>query len=134
HLLDISRDYRIPLLATNHVHYHDPSRRPLQDVLTCVRHGCTISEAGFKLFPNAERYLKSPAQMHRLFADFPKAISRGLEIAEQCHFSLDELRYEYPDELIPAGMTSTQYLAELTWVGARQRYPQGIPDKIRQQI
>ena len=85
----------VPLVATNHVHYHDPARRALQDVLTCVWHGCTIREAGFKLFPNGERYLKSPAQMHRLFADLPGAIRRGLDIAERCSFSLGERR---PDQ------------------------------------
>jgi error-prone DNA polymerase len=132
--LALSRTYDIPLLATNDVHYHEPSRRRLQDVLTCVRHGCTIQQAGFKLFPNAERYLKSPAQMHRLFADYPQAIHRGLEIAEQCDFSLDSLRYEYPDELVPPGKTTIEYLTELTWAGAARRYPGGILDKVRHQI
>ena len=131
---ELSRVFDIPLLATNDVYYHDPSRRRLQDVLTCVRHGCTIGQAGFKLFPNAERHLKSPEQMHRLFADYPHAIHRGLEIAERCNFSLDSLRYEYPDELVPAGKTPSQYLAELTWAGAAQRYPSGIIDKVRRQI
>ncbi len=104
-LRSLSRQFNIPLLATNHVHYHDPSRRPLQDILTCIRYGCTIQEAGYRLFSNAERHLKSPAQMHRLFIDYPEAIRRGIEIAEQCTFSLDELKYEYPDELAPPGET-----------------------------
>ena len=130
----LSRAFDIPLLATNDVYYHEPSRRRLQDVLTCVRHGCTIQQAGFKLFPNAERYLKSPAQMHRLFADYPQAIHRGLEIVERCNFSLDLLRYEYPHEIIPPGKTSIEYLSELTWAGAAQRYPEGVLDKVRKQI
>ena len=130
----LSREFDIPLLATNGVYYHEPHRRRLQDVLTCVRHGCTIGEAGFRLFPNAERYLKSPEQMHRLFADYPQAIRRGLVIAEQCEFRLDSLKYEYPDEIVPPGQTAAQFLTGLTWAGAAQRYPAGIPEKVRQQI
>ena len=95
----------IPLLATNQVHYHDEHRQTLQDVLTCIRHGCTIHEAGFRLFPNGERFIKPPEEMHRLFADFPAALRRTVEIAERCAFSLDELRYEYPDEIVPPGKT-----------------------------
>src|SRR4051812_34280526 len=100
---ELAKRTRIPLLATNHVHYHDPGRRALQDVLTCVRHGCTIHEAGFRLFPNAERHLKSPEQMVRLFADYPRAIDRGLEVAGRCRFTLDELKYDYPTEVVPPG-------------------------------
>ncbi|MGH7177991.1 MAG: PHP domain-containing protein, partial [Tepidisphaeraceae bacterium] len=133
-MIDLSRATHIPLVATNAVHYHDPARRPLQDVLTCVRHKCTIHEAGFKLFPNGERYLKSPEQMHRLFESCPQAIRRGVELAEQCSFRLDELRYEYPDELAPEGQTPLQYLTELTWRGANDRYPEGVPDKVRQTL
>src|SRR5688572_4123543 len=133
-LAQLSRYFGIPLLATNGVHYHDPNRRPLQDVLTCVRHGCTIHDAGFKLFPNSERYLKSPEQMHRLFAAQPEALRRGVELAERCNFSMDELKYEYPDELVPEGQTPIEYLSGLTWTGARERYPAGIPEKVRRQI
>jgi error-prone DNA polymerase len=130
----LSRKSGIPLLATNGVHYHTPERRMLQDVLTCVRHGCTIHEAGFRLFPNGERYLKSPGQMQRLFADYPRAIRRGIEIAERCTFSLDELRYEYPNELVPAGMSAIEHLTKLAWQGAAERYPGGIPEKVRRLI
>jgi error-prone DNA polymerase len=125
-----SRTFGAPMLATNEVHYHHPDRRRLQDVLVCIRHGCTIQQAGFRLFQNAERYLKSPAQMHRLFAAYPQAIARGLEIAEQCQFNLDQLRYEYPHELTSPGKTQLEYLSELTWIGAAKRYPNGIPDKV----
>jgi error-prone DNA polymerase len=128
--LSLARRYDVPPVATNAVHYHEPYRRPLQDVLTCVRHQCTIREAGFRLFANGERYLKSPEQMHRLFADVPAALSRTMEIAERCTFSLDELRYEYPDEIVPAGKTAIRYLTELTWTGAGKRYPQGVPQKV----
>ncbi|HET6250365.1 MAG TPA: error-prone DNA polymerase [Tepidisphaeraceae bacterium] len=127
---ELSRHFGIPLLATNDVYYHDLNRRVLQDVLTCIRHGCTIREAGFKLFANGERHLKSPAQMHRLFADYPEVIRRGLEIAQRCTFKLDELRYEYPDELTTPGKTATQHLADLAWAGAKTRYPIGVPEKV----
>jgi error-prone DNA polymerase len=121
----------VPLLASNDVHYHLPQRRPLQDVLTCIRHGCTIQEAGFRLFQNGERYLKSPRQMHTLFTGHPQAIRRGLEITEACTFNLDELRYEYPNEIVPEDRTPLKYLSELAWEGARERYPAEIPAKVR---
>src|ERR1051325_6067655 len=130
----LGRSLGIPLLATNHVHYHIPERRALQDVLTCVRHGCTISEAGFRLFPNGERYLKLPGQMRRLFAAYPQALARGSEIAAQCTFDMGELRYEYPDELVPAGKSAIEYLAELAWAGAATRYPQGVPERVRELV
>ena len=78
-MIELSHATRIPLVATNDVHYHDPGRRPLQDVLTCVHNKCTIHDAGYRLLPNGERYLKSPEQMYRLFADYPKALWRGAE-------------------------------------------------------
>ena len=130
-LISLSRSTGIPLLAANDVHYHIPQRRALQDLLTCIRHGCAIHEAGFKLFQNGERYLKPPALMHALFAEHPRAVRRGLEIAEQCDFSLDQLRYEYPREVVPEGRTPLDYLSELAWAGAQERYPQGIPEKVR---
>jgi error-prone DNA polymerase len=130
----VSRACDIPLLATNAVHYHDAHRRMLQDVLCCVRHGCTIQEAGFRLFCNGERFLKTPPQMHELFRDLPGAIRRGVQIAEQCEFSLDELKYEYPDEIVPPGKTPAAYLAELAWAGAAERYPAGLPQSVRSQI
>jgi error-prone DNA polymerase len=134
HAESVSRTYGVPLLATNQVHYHDERRQTLQDVLTCIRHGCTIHDAGFRLFPNGERFIKPPEDMHRLFSDLPTALRRTVEIAELCAFSLDELRYEYPDEIVPEGKTPASYLAELAWAGAAGRYPQGIPEKVRQQI
>jgi error-prone DNA polymerase len=126
-----SKRTRVPLVATNHVHYHDPGRRALQDVLTCVRHGCTIQQAGFKLFPNAERHLKSPARMARLFARHRPAIDRGLEIARRCQFTLDELKYDYPTEVVPPGRSSSDYLRELTYAGAAERYPRGVPAAVQ---
>ncbi len=130
-LIALSRAANVPLLATNDVHYHLPERRALHDVLTCIRHGCTIHDAGLRLFQNGERYLKTPAQMHALFIEHPQAIRRGLEIAADCSFNLQELRYDYPREVSPDGRTPLEYLAELSWSGAKERYPQGIPEKVR---
>ncbi|MGK2741381.1 error-prone DNA polymerase [Tepidicaulis sp. LMO-SS28] len=118
------------LLATNDVLYHAPARRPLADVLACIREGVKITEAGFLLEGNAERHLKSPAEMARLFKGHEEALSRTLEIAGRCRFSLDELKYEYPDEPVPAGKTPQQHLEDLTWEGAAARYPAGVPEKV----
>ena len=110
-LIRVARQHRLPLVAANDVHYHDASRQPLQDVLTAVRHGTTVAELGHRRFPNAERHLKSPAEMRRLFAECPEAVSRTVELAGRCKFSLDELRYEYPEELCPAGLTPIEHLS-----------------------
>jgi error-prone DNA polymerase len=130
-LRELSRQTRIPLAAAGDVHYHAPERAALHDVLTAIRHGRTVAAATEHLFPNAERHLKSPAEMIALFAEAPDALRRTLEIADRCTFSLDELRYEYPEELVPAGFTPSEYLAGLTWAGARRRYPRGVPEKVR---
>jgi len=121
----------VPLVAAGDVHYHVPERRALHDVLTAVRHGTTVAAAGEYLFPNAQRYLKSPETMAALLADVPEAFRRTAEIADRCTFSLDELRYEYPEELAPPGQTPIEHLTRLTWAGARKRYPQGVPEKVR---
>src|ERR1700744_5828846 len=97
-LAELGERTEAPLVAVNDVFYHTPERRPLADVLTCVREKCTIVEAGFRLTVNAERHIKTPAEMARLFARFPEAIDRTIDIADACRFSLSELRYEYPDE------------------------------------
>jgi error-prone DNA polymerase len=120
----------VPLLATNAVHYHDPSRRPLQDVLTCIREKCTIYNAGFRLYPNAERHLKSEEEMLRLFRQYPNAIKRTQEIAEACQFSLNEIKYEYPKEITTKGRTPQEELAYLSWKGAKQRYGDNVPEKV----
>jgi error-prone DNA polymerase len=124
-----------PLVAVNDVYYHAPERRPLADVLTCVREKCMLREAGMRLAVNAERDLKSPTEMSRLFARFPDAIARTIDIANSCRFSLGELKYEYPDEPVPTGKTAQQHLENLTWAGARDRYPRdkypdGIPSDV----
>ncbi len=121
----------VPIVATNDVLYHGPERRPLQDVLTCIREGCTVFNAGFRLEANAERHLKGAEEMARLFARFPGAIERSLEIAGRIRFDLGELRYEYPDEPVPAGKSAIQHLRDLTWAGAAWRFPNGVPDQVR---
>lgn len=118
----LSNRLSIPLLATNSVYYHDPSRRMLQDVLSCIRHAIPIHQAGYRLFPNGERFLKTPQAMARLFSDMPQALHRTLHIAERCGFSLAELKYEYPEELAPAGMSAIDYLRQLALLGAAERY------------
>ncbi len=125
---------RIPLVATNDVHAHVASRRPLQDVLTCIREGCTLPSAGFRLHANAERHLKPPDEMARLFRAYPQAIAASVEIAERCRFSLDELRYEYPVDPVPDGRTPQEELVRLTWEGAAHSFPDGLGAKLRAQI
>jgi error-prone DNA polymerase len=131
-LAELGKRANAPLVAVNDVYFHIPERWPLADVLTCIREKCTIAEAGFRLAINAERHLKTPAEMVQLFAKFPGAIARSLAIADACRFSLDELKYEYPDEPVPPGKTAQQHLEDLTWAGAVKRYPKdhfpnGVP-------
>jgi error-prone DNA polymerase len=167
-LANLAEHTRVPMVAVNDVHYHVPARAELQDVLVCVREGCTLDQAGLRLFASGERYLKPPAEMARLFAEYPSAVARSVEIAERClgregiggprdrgirgrraqgaegamasesgaarsvvgpeshaGFSLDELRYEYPDEVVPAGVSAMEHLRSLTWRGAAERYGEG---------
>jgi error-prone DNA polymerase len=114
-----------PMAAVGDVLYHGPERRPLQDVLTCIREGCTIHEAGLRLHANAERHLKSADEMARLFARFPGAVERSVEIVERIGFDLSQLRYEYPDEPVPPGKTAMQHLRDLVREGAAERWPNG---------
>ncbi|MGH6998548.1 MAG: error-prone DNA polymerase, partial [Phenylobacterium sp.] len=123
-----------PMVATNDVLYHAPERRPLQDVLTCIRETCTIHEAGLRLAANAERHLKAPAEMDRLFARFPGAVERSLEIVERIDFDLSQLSYEYPDEPVPPGKTAIQHLRDLTWEGASWRFEKGMGEKERRTL
>jgi len=125
----------VPLVATNDVHYHAADRRPLQDVMTCIRLGTTIERAaGSRLFANAERRLKSPAEMASLFRRWPEALARTVEIAERCRFSLDELRYEYAVDPVPDGETPQSWLERLTGEGAARRYPDGVPERVQAQL
>ena len=122
------------IIATNDVHYHEPNRRPLQDVMSCIREKVTIATAGYLLNANAERHLKNCAAMTRLFDRWPQAIAATREFADALDFSLDELRYEYPRETVPEGRSPQQHLEHLTWEGARGRWPAGIPQKMLKQL
>ena len=114
--------------------YHSSARRPLQDVLTAIRHGIPVASCGRRLKPNAEYGLKSPYAFARLFVDDPAAVARTLEVAERCRFSLDEIHYRYPSERLPDGTTSAQWLRQLTFKGAHWRYGEEIPGDIVEQL
>ncbi|MGI8568852.1 MAG: error-prone DNA polymerase [Methylocella sp.] len=120
----------VPTVVTNDVLFHVPARRILQDVVTCVRHNCTIDDAGFRRERHADRYLKSPEEMARLFGHYSEALARTITIAERCRFSLGELAYQYPEEAAMPGLTPQQALEKLTWEGAAARYPEGVPGKV----
>jgi error-prone DNA polymerase len=124
----------VPMVATNDVYYHHPGRRELQDVLTCIREKCTIYNAGFRLYQNGERYLKENDEMLRLFRHYPDAVHRTKEIADACQFSLSELKYVYPEEITTGDRSPLEELKFLTWKGAAERYPDGVPDKVRSAI
>src|SRR5665213_1403080 len=121
----------IKLLATNEVLYHDPARRPLQDVLTCIREKTTIDAVGKRLEANAERHLKPAEEMARLFRDIPDAIAETMRFASLIDFSLDQLRYQYPDEPVPPGKTAQQHLEDLTWAGAEKYFAGKIDPQVR---
>ncbi len=128
---ELARRQRVPLAAGGGVCYHAASRQPLHDVLRAIRRGTVVGDPRSALHPNAERHLKSPRQMAALFAAAPQALAAAAEAAERCRFSLDELRYEYPEELAPPGRTPLEHLEELTWAGAQRRWPQGVPPRVR---
>ena len=130
-LISASRGAGIPLVAAGDVHYHAASRAALHDVLVAVRHGRTVARSGEFMFPNAQRHMRSPGEIARLFADAPDALRRTVEVADRCTFSLDELRYEYPEELSPSGESATEYLSRLAWAGAKERYPHGVPHGVQ---
>ncbi len=130
HRAALAAETGMPLVAVNDALYHAPSRRGLHDLVTSIRGHLTVDEAGRRLEPNAERHLKSGAEMAALFADHPQALARTVEITERCAFNLDTLRYEYPKELSRDGRTPQQELAHLTELGARERYPRGVPEKV----
>ncbi|HVT55920.1 MAG TPA: error-prone DNA polymerase [Xanthobacteraceae bacterium] len=133
-LQDISQVCKIPLIATNDVLYHDHERRKLQDVLTCVREKCTIEQAGRKLEKNAERHLKPGEEMARLFREMPEAIEETLRFADQIDFSLNELKYRYPDEPVPPGKTAQQHLEDLVWENVPKKFPGGLRADVRKKL
>lgn len=120
----------VPTVVTNDVLFHEPGRRILQDVVTAIRHNVTVDALGARRERHADRYLKPPAEMHRLFARWPEALARTREIADRCRFSLDELRYQYPEERDDQALTPQETLERLTWEGAAHRYPEGVPEEV----
>jgi error-prone DNA polymerase len=124
------------VVAATEVLYHSRARRPLQDVLTCIRHGVTLATAGRRIRGNDEHDLRAPHAFARLFEDDPGAVARTLELAARCKFSLGELRYRYPSERLPDGTTSAAHLRELTYAGARERFAgeDGVPASVRRQL
>lgn len=130
HLSNQASKFGVPTIVTNDVLFHDRSRRKLQDVLTCVRHGTTIDDVGFKRERHADRYLKPPEEMARLFPKYAHALQRTIEIMNRCTFSLKELDYQYPEERVLTGMSAMDALKRYTWEGAKARYPEGVPDEV----
>jgi len=127
-LRDTGRRLKLPLVACGDVHMHRRSRRILQDALTAIRERITVDQAGFLLYPNGERHLRSIELLQRVYpADL---LAESVHIAAAIHFSLDEIRYEYPDEIVPDGETTASYLRRLTREGMRRRWPLGVPDKV----
>ncbi len=133
-LAALARDLKVPTVATNDVLFHTPERRVLQDVVTCIRLGKTVDTLGLEREWSADRFLKPPAEMTRLFGRYPEAVERTAEIAESCRFSLDELSYQYPDETLIPGLSAQEALEKVTREGAAERYPQGVPEKVERQI
>ncbi len=124
----------VPLAAANDVHFHVARRRALHDVVTAIRHATALQSLGHEIFPNGERHLKSAEEMTSLMGGRRELIDCTIEIANRCTFSLDELRYEYPEEIVPDGVTPIDHLTSLTWRGAKLRYPDGVPQKVRDLI
>jgi error-prone DNA polymerase len=138
-LAELGASVGAPLVAVNDAHYHAPGRRPLADVVACIRDKYSLAEAGLRLTVNAERHLKPAAEMARLFKNFPDAVARTVTIAKACRFELSELKYEYPDEPVPPGKTAQSHLEDLAWAGAQERYPKdhyphGIPADVQARL
>jgi error-prone DNA polymerase len=128
----VANRHGLPVVALGNVAMHVRSRKPLQDTMTAIRVGRPVHECGYDLAPNAEQHLRSRLRLANLYPDY--ALSETTNILAHCTFSLDELRYEYPDELVPAGFTPASYLRQETWIGAHRRFPSGIPHDVQAQI
>ena len=133
-LRSVAKELDVQTVGANEVLYHDKLRRPLQDILACIRGGKVLSEAGHTICANAEHDLKPADELARLFADDPASLRRTLDIAEQCAFSLDDLRYRYPEEHLPSGRSEQGWLRDLAFQGARRRYQGKVPADVRTQL
>ena len=125
--LTLSMRLDLPVVASNDAHTHRPERQPLQDLLTAIHHRTCVAELGFRAFPNAERTLRPIDELLTLYP--PEMLAESLEIASRCHFSMDTLRYEYPEDLVPPHLSPSDYLRQLTMEGARERWPSGMPSE-----
>jgi error-prone DNA polymerase len=133
-LNNLAQRFRVATVVTNDVLFHEPARRILQDVVTCIRHNVTIDEAGFRRERHADQYLKPPEEVARLFARYPEAVARTIEIAGRCTFGMDELAYQYPQERTMPDLTPQQALEKLTWEGVKDRDPEGLPDEVKEKL
>ena len=129
-LSNLAVKYGVPTVVTNDILYHVQERAFLHDVITCIRQNCKVDDMGDLRTRYADRFLKSPEEMHRLFPDYLEAMRRTVEIANKCRFSLSELEYQYPEEKLMPGMSASEALKRLSWAGAKWRYPEGVPDKV----
>ncbi|WP_027663994.1 error-prone DNA polymerase [Rhizobium leguminosarum] len=127
---NLAARFRVRTVVTNDVLFHEPARRQLQDVVTCIRNNTTIDRVGFERERHADRYLKPPHEMERLFPGYPEALARTIEIVERCRFSLDELTYQYPEEAVVPGMDAQQSLEHYVRECIPDRYPEGLPQKV----
>ena len=132
-LRDLAAAFHVPVIATNGVRFAEPANRPLYDVLTCIRHKTTLERAGRRLSCNAERFLKAPEAMARLFADLPDALAGTRELADRLAFTMDDLGYRFPEYPVPRGETMASFLRKITQAGARERY-RPYDDRARRQI
>ena len=125
----ISEEFGMPIVATGDVCMHVRSYKPLQDTMTAIRHGIPVAQCGYRLAPNAEQHLRSRVRLGNLYSR--EALNESVRVAQLCQFSLDELRYEYPQELVPEGETATSYLRKEAYIGAHWRFPAGIPENVQ---
>ena len=128
-LTQLGAQLQLPLVASGDVHMHVRERQPLQDLLTAIRHGVPLAQAGSRLYPNGERHLRTLPRLVHIYP--PALLTETLVVASRCNFTLDELRYHYPEELVPDGETPASQLRALTWAGAARRWPQGVPEQVR---
>jgi error-prone DNA polymerase len=126
-LSNMAARFKVKTVVTNDVLFHEPSRRQLQDVVTCIRTRTTIDDVGFERERHADRFLKPPEEMQRLFPRYPEALARTMEIADRCRFSLEELTYQYPEEAIVPGKDAQASLEHYVWECVPARYPEGLP-------